>query len=204
MDQKHWLYGPTGLGLNSSVTPVTLTRSLHFSAPQLRHLQNTSTSLGGVNEACKALSTVPGTQHGAWSPLLLLPRLLSSELEGMGVIEGPRHNANQRVEGRQGRLLTWGNFDAHILWTLSPVGRDRGAQSLCVGHQVLRTHMANSAPQGYRPRGEDMMSIPCWGPCGREEGQEPSRAGRGGGRRGETGFRNERLQQVEGEPPMPP
>lgn len=54
--------------------------------------------------------------------------------------EGPRHNASQRVEGRQGRLLIWGDTDAHILWTLSLEGRDRGAQPLCGGHQVLHIH----------------------------------------------------------------
>lgn len=41
VDSKHWLYGSTGLDLNSSPTPiscVTLVKSLHLSAPQLPHL----------------------------------------------------------------------------------------------------------------------------------------------------------------------
>lgn len=116
--------------------------------------------------------------------------------------EGPRHNASQRVEGRQGRLLIWGTqmptYFGHSL-----EGRDRGAQPLCGGHQVLHIHK----PQ-RRPRGEDMSVHPVWGPMwkGRGTGAQQSWQ-RGGGRRGVTGFGNEapagggRASDTPGRPP---
>lgn len=62
--QTHWLYGPTGLGRDSSTTPmraVTLVKlftSLCLSNLVYKRCDNT-TSLDGLNEACKAFSTVP-------------------------------------------------------------------------------------------------------------------------------------------------
>lgn len=81
------------------------------------------------------------------------------------MMEGPSHHASQRMEGRQGRLLISGDTDAHILWTLSLEGRDREAQPLCGGHQVLHIHKLQQ-----RPRGEDMSVHPVWGPMWKGRG----------------------------------
>lgn len=87
--------------------------------------------------------------------------------------EGPRHNASQRVEGRQGRLLIWGTqmptYFGHSLG-----GRDRGAQPLCGGHQVLHIHK----PQ-RRPRGEDVSVHPVGAHVEGERNRSPAELAEG-------------------------